>query len=275
MLRGGRGRAGPADLTAWEGGEGGEETVPATDDADGQAAGPDPAAALRNQRDATMITALAVVLTLGTGATDVASFTRLGGVFASVMTGNLVLLGLAIGRSAALATHAVVAFAGYAAGVAASTRLIRVVPAMGSLHRPLRATLLAEFALLAGFAAGWELTGGAPRGAAQMALLAVATAAMGTQSTAARGLGPQVSTTYLTGTLTGFVAAWVTPGRQARLQSREVLVLAALTAGAAAGGLVIANAAAGLPAIPLTALALATGASWTWDRRAGQPDARA
>jgi hypothetical protein len=160
----------------------------------------------------------------------------------------------------------VVAFAGYSADVAAGSRLIRVVQAMGSLHRALRTTLLVEFVLLAGFAVGWELTGGAPRGAAQLALLAVATAAMGTQSAAARGLGPQVSTTYLTGTLISFVAAWVTPGRQASMQSREVLALAALTAGAAAGGLVIANAAAGLPAIPLTALALAIGVSRTWDR---------
>jgi uncharacterized membrane protein YoaK (UPF0700 family) len=246
--------------------------VSATDDADGQAVGPGPEAARRDQRDAAVITALAVVLTLATGATDVASFTRLGGVFASVMTGNLVLLGLAIGRSGALATHAVVAFAGYSAGVAAGARLIRVVQATGLPHRALHAVLFAEFVLLAGFAAGWELTGGAPSGGSQLVLLAVASAAMGTQSTAACGLGSQVSTTYLTGTLTSFVAAWVTPGRRARMQSREVLVLAALTAGAAAGGLVIANAAAGLPAIPLAALALVIGASWTRDRSAGQPD---
>jgi uncharacterized membrane protein YoaK (UPF0700 family) len=240
-------------------------TVPATDGADGQAARPDPEAAQGDQRDARLITVLAVVLTVATGATDVASFTRLGSVFASVITGNLVLLGLAIGRSGANATHAVVAVAGYSAGVAAGTRLIRVVQAVGSLRRALRAVLLVELVLLAGFALGWELTGGTPSGAAQLVLLAVATAAMGTQSTAARGLGPQVSTTYLTGTLTSFVAAWVTPGQQARMQAREVFVLAALTAGAAAGGLVIANAAAGLPAIPLTALALVIGVSWTWD----------
>ena len=240
--------------------------MPATDDADGQAARPDPEAAQGDQRDATVITVLAVVLTVATGATDVASFTRLGGVFASVMTGNLVLLGVAIGRSGALATHAVVAIAGYSAGVAAGTRLTRVVQAMGSLRRAVRAVLLVELVLLAGFAVGWELTGAAPRGAAQLGLLAVATAAMGTQSAAARGLGPQVSTTYLTGMLTSFVAAWVTPGRRARMQPREVYVLAALTAGAAVGGLMIANAAAGLPAIPLTALALVIGATWTVDR---------
>lgn len=243
--------------------------MPATDDADGQAARHDREAARGDQRDATMTIALAVVLTLATGATDVASFTRLGGVFASVMTGNLVLLGLAVGRSGILAAHAVVAFAGYAAGVAAGTRLIGAGQASGPRRRTLLVALLAELVLLAGFTVGWELTGAAPRAAAQLTLLAVASAAMGTQSAVAGGLGRQVSTTYLTGSLTGVVAAWVTPGRRARMEWRDVAVLAALAAGAAAGGLMIANAAAGLPAIPLAALAAVIGAVWTWERSSG------
>ena len=45
------------------------------------------------------LTVLAAALTFGTGAMDVASVTRLGGVFSSVMTGNLVLLGLAAART--------------------------------------------------------------------------------------------------------------------------------------------------------------------------------
>src|SRR5258708_27761815 len=85
---------------------------------------------------------------------------------------------------------------------------------------------------------------------------------MGTQSAAALGFGARVSTTYLTGTLTSVVAAWVTPGRPARMQWREVSLLGALTAGAAAGGGVIANEPAGLPAIPPTALVLGVGAAW-------------
>ena len=47
------------------------------------------------------LTVLLVALTLGTGAMDVVSFTRLGGVFSSVMTGNLVVLGLAAARRSA------------------------------------------------------------------------------------------------------------------------------------------------------------------------------
>jgi uncharacterized membrane protein YoaK (UPF0700 family) len=237
--------------------------VPVSDDAHG--------------RQATAVTVLAVALTLGTGATDVASFTRLGNVFTSVMTGNLVLLGLGIGRlSAALATHAVVAFAGYLAGVAAGARLIPADQAPGAAwHRALPAALLVELVLLAGFTLGWELTDAAPRGPAQSVLLAVAAAAMGTQSAAARGFGGRVSTTYLTGTLTGVVAAWVTPGRPATMQWREVSLLVALAAGAAVGGVVIANAPAWLPAVPLIALVLVIGAARAWDSEPGQPDARA
>jgi uncharacterized membrane protein YoaK (UPF0700 family) len=62
---------------------------------------------------------LALALTVVAGATDVASFTRLGQVFASVMTGNLALLALAAARaSSELAAHIVVAITGYVAGVA-------------------------------------------------------------------------------------------------------------------------------------------------------------
>jgi uncharacterized membrane protein YoaK (UPF0700 family) len=231
---------------------------------------------------------LAVVLTVGTGATDVASFTRLGEVFASVMTGNLVLLGFAAERlSGALAVHALVAFAGYVLGVAIGSRLTTARTAGGATaaagragggtaaagtaaagtagtdrggewHRAVLAGLLVELALLAAFAVGWELAGAAPGGAGQLALLAAATAAMGTQSVAARHLGGPaggpVSTTYLTGTLTGAVAALVTPGQRARVQTRELSLLAALAAGAAGGGLLLATAPAWLPAIPLASL---------------------
>ena len=67
-------------------------------------------------------TLIAIALTFISGAMDVASFTRLGDVFTSVMTGNIVLLGLAVARgSLTLASHTVVSIAGYVAGVAAGT----------------------------------------------------------------------------------------------------------------------------------------------------------
>ena len=59
------------------------------------------------------MTLIAIALTFGSGATDVASFTRLGGVFTSVMTGNIVLWGLsAAERSVSLFSHTAVSIAG-------------------------------------------------------------------------------------------------------------------------------------------------------------------
>jgi uncharacterized membrane protein YoaK (UPF0700 family) len=205
---------------------------------------------------ATAVFRFAVVLTVSSGAMNVAAFTRLGNVFASVMTGNLVLLGLAAERvSASLATRSVVAFAGYVVGVAAGARLApHGQPPRGRLRHVVPA-LLAELALLAGFTAGWELTRTTPHGGSQLALLAVAAAAMGTQSAAARALSSRVATTYLTGTLTTVVAALVNPGAR-QIHWREAAQLLAMAVGAAAGGLVIAAAPAALPAIPLAAILL-------------------
>lgn len=240
--------------------------------ADGQQAGPgrpaEPVQQTAERRHAATIYLFAVALTVGTGATDVAIFTRVGGVFASVMTGNLVLLGLAAQQlSGALALHAVVAFAGYVAGVAAGSRLVQVdqIPP-GRWHRSVPAALLAELLALIGFTAGWEVTGTTPAGASQIILLAVAAVAMGTQSSAARGLGSTVSTTYLTGTLTNVVAAWVTPGRKPVMRWRDASQILALACGAALGGLVIDVAPAALPAIPLAAVTMVVGSIWMSDR---------
>ena len=69
-----------------------------------------------------IITLIAIALTFASGANDVASFTRLGGVFTSVMTGNIVLWGLsAAQRSVSLFSHTAVSIAGYIIGVAGGT----------------------------------------------------------------------------------------------------------------------------------------------------------
>jgi hypothetical protein len=69
-----------------------------------------------------ILTLIAIALTFASGANDVASFTRLGGVFTSVMTGNIVLWGLsAAQRSVTLFSHTAVSIAGYITGVACGT----------------------------------------------------------------------------------------------------------------------------------------------------------
>src|SRR5579862_4955852 len=71
-----------------------------------------------------VLTVIAIALTFASGAMDVASFTRLGSVFTSVMTGNIVLWGLAAARgSLTLASHTAVAIVGYIVGVAGGSRI--------------------------------------------------------------------------------------------------------------------------------------------------------
>ncbi len=53
------------------------------------------------------MTVIAMLLTFASGASDVASFTRLGNVFTSVMTGSITVFGLSLARgSASLAANA-------------------------------------------------------------------------------------------------------------------------------------------------------------------------
>jgi uncharacterized membrane protein YoaK (UPF0700 family) len=223
-----------------------------------------------------VLTAIAILLTFASGASDVASFTRLGGVFTSVMTGNMAVFGLSLARgSATLAAHTVAAVAGYVLGVALGTQIAwhHAARRKGSLtkekvagedwppHIPL--TLLTEFVLFAGVVMGWEVTGTRPAGAAQFVILILAACAMGVQSAAVNQMGlGNVSTTYLTGTLTGLVTAVARPdGRRAGLRRPGVLL--GLLLGAVLAGVFIANAAAVVPFLPLlavgTAAALGSG----------------
>jgi uncharacterized membrane protein YoaK (UPF0700 family) len=219
------------------------------------------------------LTLIAIALTFGSGAADVTSFTRLGSVFTSVMTGNIVLWGLAVARgSLTLASHTAVAVGGYIAGVAVGTWVahgVGTAPADqdGVLPPHVLRVLLTELTLLAGFAVGWEVSGASPAGWAQFSLLATLAAAMGAQSSAVNDMGlAQVSTTYLTGTLTGLVSSLVRPGQDTPHGIRRFGVLIGLVAGASLGGMFVATAAGVVPALPLaalvTTLVLATGPDW-------------
>jgi uncharacterized membrane protein YoaK (UPF0700 family) len=199
---------------------------------------------------------LAAALAFASGAMDLAAFTQLGKVFCSVMTGNLVLLGLATAReSGDLAGHTAVALAGYIAGAALGSRI------GGRSQRedvlwpaPVTATLLLELLAFAGFTVGWELTSSHPTGAWQLSLLALAALAMGLQSAAMRNVGTTLSTTYLTGTLTSAVASLVNGGQPGQRGRLNVAVLVAVAIGAAAGGVLLATLPAIFPLLPMGAL---------------------
>jgi uncharacterized membrane protein YoaK (UPF0700 family) len=210
-----------------------------------------------------LVTAIAALLTVGTAATDVISFTRLGSVFASVMTSNIVFLGLAAARqSAMLAAHAAVSFAGYVAGVAVASRMARAghrrdhgASGAKGWSSGITAALITETGVFVIFTVGWEVTGAKPAGGAQLFLLAVVTVAMGMQSAVVVAMGiAGVSTTYLTGTLTTLIDALANPDRRKGADARQVIVLLSLVAGAGLSGLMLATAPSAVLAIPFAVL---------------------
>ena len=213
---------------------------------------------------------LVVVLTLTTGAVDVTSFLALGNVFSSVVTGDLVLLGAAAGTGRPeLAVHSGVALAGYLAGVMAGAPLAtRWHHSSGTWPPSVTVTLAVELVILVAFSIGWELAGTHPSGAGQLALVAVLAAAMGLQAAAVRRLG-QMSTTYLTSTLTALIAGLVT-GSKPDGMTRSLGVLAALIIGATVASVLLEEARAWVPLVILVPLGLVivasvTGFEWVRD----------
>lgn len=209
-------------------------------------------------RTAVRVATATTLLAAASGVVDLWAVTSLGGPFASVVTGNLVTAGGAAGRGdAGTLWPLLVAVLAFAVGVAVWSFAWRRRPeAVG-------APLATELVVLAALAVAWVVPG-----VPGLVLLAVAAGAMGGQSSIALRLGE--STTYLTGTLTGAMAALVTgwrrPGPRARVLALKQL--AAVVAGAAAAAVVLGV----LPgAVPVLAAVLVAGALVVLGRR---PDAR-
>ncbi len=132
-----------------------------------------------------------IALTASTASLDVTAFLRLGGVFASVMTSNLVFVGIAVVKTeAAFGTRCAVAILSYIVGVGIGSA---IAPPSGDENRlgtrPLSLLLTGELAILVGYTIWWMVVDGHPRGWTQLVLLGVIACSMGGQSAAARQLG--------------------------------------------------------------------------------------
>jgi uncharacterized membrane protein YoaK (UPF0700 family) len=199
--------------------------------------------------------ALLVALTFAAGAVDAVAFLGLG-VFTAVMTGNLVLLGVAIGQGAARnALRGLVAVGGYGIGVLAGARIVGVVPRETLWSRAVTRALMLEAALQAVFLSGWVVTDATPDGIAALALITVSGIAMGLQAATTRGVAPGRSTTYLTGTLTGLLTELSALGVRPDWWHRAAIVIA-LVFGALIGAVAFITAPSLAPAIPLGILAI-------------------
>jgi uncharacterized membrane protein YoaK (UPF0700 family) len=199
---------------------------------------------------------LVVTLAVVSGATDAIGLLALGGAFTSVMTGNMVLLGVAAssgdGARAASSGFAILAFC---AGAALGARLAgsaqqgdRVWP------RPVTVALTVELVFVAAYAAAWWATGGNPGQHLALPMLLCTAVALGIQSSTVQRFGVSgMSTTYLTGTLTTVVIR-LASGRGVREVWHSIEILLGLVAGAAAGAALVLLAPMFAPALQLVAL---------------------
>jgi uncharacterized membrane protein YoaK (UPF0700 family) len=211
------------------------------------------------------------VLAVVSGATDAIGFLGLGGVFTSVMTGNMVLLGLGAGTGDwSLVTHAGLAIAAFVLGCVVGVRTAGTSRA-GDPVWPAAVTraLAIELAVLVLFAIGWEAAGGHPRlESLQLALLALNAVALGIQSSATQRFGVSgLSTTYLTGTLTSVVIR-LTSGGSLRAAAHSLRILTALIVGAGVGGVLTVEAPRCAPLIQLLGVGGVVGATSLRRRRA-------
>jgi uncharacterized membrane protein YoaK (UPF0700 family) len=203
-----------------------------------------------------------VALTAGTASLDVTAFFRLGGVFASVMTSNLVFVGVAVVKTeAAFGARCAVAILSYIVGVGLGSA---IAPPSGHENRlgtrPLSLLLTGELAILVAYTIWWMALDARPAGWTRLALLGVIALAMGSQSAAARQLGnPNAGTTYLTGTLTTVVSSL---GERRRPDAESVAVIIALLVGAGAGAALLDAAPITVPLLALAGVGTTVALSW-------------
>lgn len=157
-------------------------------------------------------------LTAAAGWLDALAFLHLGRVFISLMSGNLVFVGIGAGNGeGGLVGRAGAVLVAFLAGTAAGARLTGsgLVPVPQSR---LGRTLLLEAALLAAFGLLWVATGSPADDAAMtVVLLVLGAAAMGLQAAIALALHlPNVATVAMSATLAQLGAVIGRRGREGR-----------------------------------------------------------
>lgn len=187
------------------------------------------------QRAEALRNGLVVVLAVTSGAADALGFLALGAAFTSVMTGNMVLFGVATAQGNVndmILTS--VAIGAFVAGAALGTR-IAGTPVKGDPVWPAAVTraLVCELGLFTAVGIAWWALGSEPPAGAYLPLLAASAAALGLQSSAIQRFGVSgLSTTYLTGTLTTVVIR-LTSGHGFKAVRHSAVILLGLITGAA------------------------------------------
>ncbi len=182
---------------------------------------------------------LLIVLTVVTGLVDAVSYLKLGHVFVANMTGNVVLLGLAVGGVSEFSVAvSLTAMGSFLLGALAGGRL----GSSTGEHRG-RFLALATYAQVCVVGAAFVVSlasSDVSGGILAYALIVLLAFAMGLQNAAARRLGvPDLTTTVLTLTFTGLAADSQFAGGTNPNIGRRLIATAAMFIGASLGAVLI------------------------------------
>lgn len=198
-----------------------------------------------------------LALALAGGCVDVISYIGLGKVFTANMTGNTVLLAVALVKgTGADAARSAVALGGFSVGVAIG--LLLIAPGHVPWPRRARRALLFELIALIALLVLWAAIG---VHTIRYPLIAIGGVAMGSQSAAVRASDVRgVNTTYMTSTLLNAIAGAVqrlrdTPGKVENGPSLPGAAWLTYGAGALIGGFAVNTWNAGAVAIALASVA--------------------
>lgn len=180
-----------------------------------------------------------LILAMTAGSADGWSYVGLGHAFVANMTGNTVLMGVAVFQDHGALLRPAVALASYAAGVLIGSLLTDDVRPDQEWSKTISWTLMVEALLLLSAEAGWIAnqlhTGHSP---SLIPLLAILALAIGLQSSAMVRLQiPGIVTTYITGTWTTLLSGLVRlakhgrpPAQKLEVEHRLMLQAAVLSA---------------------------------------------
>lgn len=206
-----------------------------------QERGAKPTVASRPTHYDSLVVAL-IALTFTTGLIDAVSYLGLGSVFTANMTGNVVLLGFAVvGVPGLSVTRSLIAMGGFLVGAACGGRLGTVM-ASATRRRWLLSVAVTEAGLI--FAAalaslGFDIDSATPANRLYAVIILTALA-MGLRNATVRRLAvPDLTTTVLTLTLTGFAADLSFAGGNNPRSLRRIFSVVAMFCGAAIGAILL------------------------------------
>lgn len=182
---------------------------------------------------------LMLALTFSTGIADAVGYLGLDKVFTGNMTGNVVILGMALAGADGLpVVGPAVALAGFMAGAAVAGRALRGIEASWT---SITTTILLTIGLiLCAMTVYLAIEPNATRGANHVIVAGVLATTMGAQAATARHLAVKdVTTVVVTSTITGLSADSWLGGRVAQPWVRRLLAILLISAGATVGALLL------------------------------------